>query len=334
MSSIPISTLNTSEATLRNQRYPNTNNASTTHTYGLEANASGVSWSAVIAGAMTAAALSLALMALGVGLGFSAISPWSGEGASISSMSAAGIIWLIGMQVVAAAIGGYLAGRLRTKWAGVHTDEVFFRDTAHGFLVWAVGLVVTASLLASAASTLVGGVAKAGAAATGSAAVGIGGLALGNANNAEATAGLGSVTNYFVDTILRSEKRDDASVSATVNTALPSMSNDTAMRTEVMRIMLNGLGANGLSQADKTYLSQIVATKAGITQTAADQRINDVMAQIKANEMELKAAADAARKAAAKLSLWMFIGLLMGAFCASYAATIGGRQRDNDNVYA
>ena len=94
-----------------------------------EAHASGVSWPAVIAGAFVAAALSLCLLALGTGLGLSAVSPWSGEGASASTIGAAGIVWLIIMQVIAAAMGGYLAGRLRTKWTGVHTDEVFFRDT-------------------------------------------------------------------------------------------------------------------------------------------------------------------------------------------------------------
>lgn len=53
-------------------------------------------------------------------------------------------------------MGGYLAGRLRTKWTGVHNDEVYFRDTAHGFLSWSVALVVTAAFLASAATALTG----------------------------------------------------------------------------------------------------------------------------------------------------------------------------------
>jgi hypothetical protein len=99
-----------------------------------EAYASGVSWAAVIAGAFVAAALSLILLALGTGLGLSSVSPWSNLGASASTIGRVAIIWLIIIQIVGSAMGGYLAGRLRTKWATIHTDEVYFRDTAHGFL--------------------------------------------------------------------------------------------------------------------------------------------------------------------------------------------------------
>src|SRR5476651_1207409 len=125
-----------------------------------EAHSSGVSWAAVIGGAFVAAALSLILLALGAGLGLSSVSPWSNVGASASTIGTAAIVWLIFMQVVSSSMGGYLAGRLRTKWANVHTDEVYFRDTAHGFLTWAVALVVTAAFLTSAATYMVGGDAR------------------------------------------------------------------------------------------------------------------------------------------------------------------------------
>src|SRR6202165_6011215 len=125
-----------------------------------EAYSSGLSWAAVIAGAFVAAALSLILLALGTGIGLSAVSPWSNLGASASTIGKAAIVWLIIIQIIASAMGGYLAGRLRTKWATIHTDEVYFRDTAHGFLVWAVGLVVTAAFLAFAATSLIGGAAQ------------------------------------------------------------------------------------------------------------------------------------------------------------------------------
>src|SRR6202167_5714050 len=131
-----------------------------------EAHSSGVSWAAVIAGAFVAAALSLILLALGTGMGLSSVSPWSNTGASASTIGKAGIVWLIIIQIIASAMGGYLAGRLRTKWATIHTDEVYFRDTAHGFLVWAVGLVVTASFLASAATAMIGGAAQGATAAS------------------------------------------------------------------------------------------------------------------------------------------------------------------------
>jgi MFS family permease len=117
-----------------------------------------VSWGAVIAGAFVAAALSLALLALGTGVGLSAASPWANAGASSSAIGWTAIIWMVVMQFIASSIGGYLAGRLRTKWVNVHTHEVYFRDT-HGFLVWAVGLVITAAFLTAAAASMIGGVA-------------------------------------------------------------------------------------------------------------------------------------------------------------------------------
>ena len=95
------------------------------------------------------AALSLILLALGAGLGLSSVSFWSNAGMSSSTIGTAAILWLILMQIMSSSMGGYLAGRLRTKWANIHTDEVYFRDTAHGFLAWALALVITAAFLAA-----------------------------------------------------------------------------------------------------------------------------------------------------------------------------------------
>lgn len=291
-----------------------------------EANASGVSWPAVIAGAVVAAALSLSLLSLGTGLGLAAVSPWSGEGASAASVGMSGIGWLIFMQVIAASMGGYLAGRLRTKWTGLHTDEVFFRDTAHGFLVWAVGLVMTATLLASATSSLIGGVAK-----TGSGAV----VAAGAAATANATAGdamaksgnsdIGGVSAYLVDSLFRTDRALTASTTAATTAATePS---DANARNEVIRIIANGVTT--MPATDRTYLAQLVAAKTGLSLADAEKRVSELQAQIKATEVAAREAADTARKAAMKLSLWLFVGLLVGAFSASLAATLGGRQRDS-----
>src|SRR5215475_13262394 len=129
-----------------------------------EAYSSSVSWAAIFAGAFVATALSLILLALGTGIGLSSISPWSSQGISTSTASVIAIVWLILTQIVALSIGGYLAGRLRTKWVHVHSDEVHFRDTAHGFLVWAVALVMMAGFLATATTTMLGGVSRIGVA--------------------------------------------------------------------------------------------------------------------------------------------------------------------------
>ncbi|MDP9158630.1 MAG: hypothetical protein M3O09_00155 [Acidobacteriota bacterium] len=256
-----------------------------------EANSSGVSWPAVIAGAFVTAALSLILLSLGTGLGLSSVSPWSNEGASASAAGKGAIVWLIVMQIIASAMGGYLSGRLRTKWTNTHTDEVYFRDTAHGFLAWAVALVLTASFLATAATSVLAAKAHPGPAA---------------ASRAETRSS--DLSDYFIDTLFRSEK-------ATADR------NDSSARGEAGRILANALSQGDMPRDDKTYLTQLVANKTGLSQTDADKRLDDVLNQE-------RQAADTTRRALAHLSLWMFVALLMGAFCASYAATIGGRQRD------
>src|ERR1019366_10433493 len=152
-----------------------------------EAHSAGVSSGAVVAGAFVAAALSLALLALGTGIGLSAVSPWA-NGASAARIGRTAIIWLVLMQLIASSVGGYLAGRLRTKWVNVHTHEVYFRDTAHGFLVWAVGLVITAAFLTTAAASIAGGAVRASAM---------------SADASELAPSRSGPSGYFVDTLLR-----------------------------------------------------------------------------------------------------------------------------------
>lgn len=252
-----------------------------------EAHSSGVSWAAVIGGAAAAAATSLILLALGTGVGLSSVSPWSNAGASASAVGKGAIVWLIVSQIMASAIGGYLAGRLRTKWVSTHTDEVYFRDTAHGFLVWAVGLVITAAFLASAASSVVGGAAQMAATAS----------------------SVADPNAYYVDSLFRSGTPSPDRV-------------DASLRAEVGGIFANGLRQQEVPSADKNYLAQLVAARTGISQTEAEQRVSETITQA-------KQAADTARKAAAHLSYWTFFALLVGAFCASFAATVGGKQRDH-----
>ncbi len=135
-----------------------------------ESTQSAISWAAIIGGAVVAAAVSLILVALGSALGLSAISPWPG-GASATTFTVMTAVWLIITQWVAAGFGGYLTGRLRTKWVATHTHEVFFRDTAHGFVAWALATVLTAALLVSAGSALAAGGARLAGAAGAAAAV-------------------------------------------------------------------------------------------------------------------------------------------------------------------
>ena len=117
---------------------------------------SAVSWAAVAAGGLAAAALTLVLLAFGAGMGFSAISPWSNSGVSSGTFKVGAGVYLIVVAMLSSTIGGYVAGRLRTKWTGLRTDEVAFRDTAHGFLAWGFATVLGAAALSGAATYLVG----------------------------------------------------------------------------------------------------------------------------------------------------------------------------------
>ncbi len=258
-----------------------------------EALSSGASWGAVMGGAFVAAAFYLMLLALGAGFGLSVVSPWSNTGASAAALISAAIVWLIGTNIIAGALGGYITGRLRTKWALVHTDEVFFRDTANGLMAWAVALVVSVTLLASAATYMAGGAASMRSPIEGS-----GSSAIPADPNA-----------YFVDTLFRSDHpATDAK--------------DAATQVEAGRIFANALLRDQPSTADRGYLARLVAVRTGLSQGDAERRVADVIA-------EARQAADTARKAAARLLLWYFLAVLMGAFSASYFATIGGRLRDH-----
>ncbi|HTE13756.1 MAG TPA: hypothetical protein VK642_01635 [Burkholderiales bacterium] len=275
-----------------------------------EAYTSGVSWAAIIAGAVVAASFTLILVSLGSGLGFTMVSPWANEGASATAVGITAVVWLIATQLIASALGGYLAGRLRTKWVDVHTDEVFFRDTAHGLLAWGVSVVISAALLASAATSLIGGAAKAGGTALAAAGVSAAGIA------SKAKSDDIDSTSYFTDALLRKAEptADD---------------NDRSSHEEVSRILINSVKQGDVSPLDKEYLAKVVAARNGVSVEDANKRVTEVIARVKQTTAEAKQAADTARKVAAQLSLWTFLALLIGAFCASYAATIGGRQRDH-----
>src|SRR5580658_1527498 len=125
------------------------------------ASQSAVSWGAIGAGAFVMAAVSLVLLSLGSGLGFAATSPWPSAGISGMTLAVSAAIWLILTQWLSASVGGYIAGRLRMRWIGTHTHEVFFRDTAHGFITWSVASVVVAATLSSGALSSLGTVTRA-----------------------------------------------------------------------------------------------------------------------------------------------------------------------------
>ncbi|KAB8046691.1 hypothetical protein GCN78_23685 [Janthinobacterium rivuli] len=287
----------------------------------------GVSWGAVLAGAAAAAALSFILLILGVGLGLSSVSPWSFNATAIGVST---IAWLAFMQLAASGIGGYMAGRLRVKWSAIHTDEVHFRDTAHGLLAWAVATLLTVALLAGGTRAVLSGAIDAGsgvAAAVGPA-VGAGAAAAGT----KAGEGGANPLDYFSDMLLRA-----APAAGTGTVAAPVANTGTAdQRVEIGKIFATSLSTGSLAADDRAYLGQVVASRTGVTQAEAEARVDAVYARAAKAAADAKAkaqqAADTARKAGAHTALWMFVALLLGAFVASLAATFGGRQRDHERV--
>ncbi len=280
----------------------------------VESSKSAMSWGPIFGGAFAAVGVTLILLLLGSGVGLTMVSPWSGESSSAATVGVTAAIWLVVVQWLSSALGGYLTGRLRTKWAAVHTDEVFFRDTAHGFISWAVATVFVVGFLASSLTSLAG----AGAAAAGAAATAAG--AAGTAAAASSTSTMPDLsTSYFTDALLRPER-----VSANVSRDGGSAS------AEISRILLNDAAEGEVPVGDKTYISSIVAARTGLSEADARTRVDTVLKQIDDAKVAAQEAADKARKAAATTALVGSISLLIGAFIASAAAALGGRQRDEE----
>jgi hypothetical protein len=256
----------------------------------VEPSVPGVSWAAVTAGAVASLALTLVLLSFGVGMGFSVISPWGNSGLSATTFKIGTGLYFIVMAMISSAIGGYIAGRLRTKWVGVQTTEVHFRDTAHGFLAWATASVLGAVLLASPASSLVGGT-------------------LAGATQGAATSAQSSPMSGYVDTLLRSDNPS-------------TQQNPSDTRGEMVRLFTTSFHTgNDLNPADRSYVAKVVSARTGLSQADAEKRVNDVVAQVKTD-------LDEARKTATQTAIWLTLSLFIGAFSASLAATEGGGLRD------
>jgi len=273
---------------------------------------SAASWAAIIAGAVVAVAASLILLALGSGLGFAAVSPWADHGVSATTFTVTAAIWLIVTQWISAGIGGYLAGRLRTRWVGTHSHEVFFRDTAHGLVTWAVATIAAAALVAASVLSLAGaGVHIASAAVSASA----------QGTSAQGTTAGGTTpgtfaASYGTDKLFRSAASTDGA---------PSLQD---MRVEAGHIMANAISAGSVPDADRRYLANLIAAKTGLSQAEARARVDEWVSMGMDAEAKAKAAADAARKAASQASIYTALSLLVGAFIASISAALGGKLRD------
>ena len=285
----------------------------------VESSSSAVSWGPIVAGAVAAAALTFLLMLLGSGLGLTMVSPWSHEGAGVTTVAVSTAIWLVVVQWLSSGLGGYLTGRLRTRWVGIHTDETFFRDTAHGFMAWALATLLVVFVLGSALSSAVGTGVQAASSVASGAAMGASAGAAGNAGN-----GGSNATSYFVDALFR--PTDPAKLAA------PGTEGDAAAASQASRILVASAAAGEVSAADRTYLGQLVAARTGLSQPDATARVDAVLAQVNDAKIKAQQAADAARKAGATFALLGALSLVIGAFIAIVAAVLGGRQRDDEET--
>lgn len=301
---------------------------------------SAVAWCAVFAGAVASAALSLILLLLGTGFGLTLVSPWANEGISGTSFGITSILGITLISLLASALGGYLAGRLRTRWINTANDEVFFRDTAHGFLSWSVATLATAALLTTVISTIISGGVKAGAEVTGSA----------------ATVADTTPLPYLLDSLLRRNantplannpypppgSENPLDTTATNNLQTATGNSNTALQNnntysnspngEIARIFMHAVANGSLPEEDLKYTGQLVAQSTGLDQPAAELRVADTFTRLQTRlreaETTAREAADKTREVSSRTSLWLFISLLSGAFIASLMAVYGGRQRD------
>jgi hypothetical protein len=258
-----------------------------------------ISWSAIFGGTFVIVALSLVLIALGAGMDFASSSPWSHEGISAKHFTYISAVWLIIVQWVSSGLGGYLTGRLRTRWMGVHTHEVFFRDTAHGFLTWAVATVVSVLILLFAMST----------------------ASSGNNHMMNATHIMQSrnqnvaiyedrsadITSYNIDNLFRGDQ--------------PHKAIDPETKSEISHILANTAQDGSLSDVDKAYLAQLVSAHTGLTLQDSEKSVDSMIGKLHQSAVE-------ARKTAATISIYTFLSMLIGAFIASAAAALGGHERD------
>jgi hypothetical protein len=258
----------------------------------VESSAAGTAWPAIIGGAFAAISLALLLLILGAGFGLASVSPWAHTGASATTVTVMTGVWLVVLHWLTSGLGGYLTGRLRVKWTGLHTHEVFFRDTANGFLSWAVASVAGTILVVSTTAFVVSGTA------------------------AVATSATTLVPSaYLLDRLFRTERV----------TTSDTIADDKA---QAGRIILNALMAGEIPAPDKAYLAQLVSAQTGVTQGEAQQRVDQIIADTKSAENKVQQGADATRKAGATLAIFTGLAMLIGAFIACVAAVLGGLRRD------
>jgi hypothetical protein len=268
-----------------------------------------VEWGAVLAGAVLAAAISFVLLAFGAAIGLSATSPWPNVGASTKVIASIAVFWAIAQQIGACMAGGYVAGRMRSRWheSGHETE---FRDGLHGGLVWAVGVLLSAAVFLSAA----GSAATIGAAAVGRTA-------------ASAPANTNDPLDAVIDAMVRPTTVAQSSAAAPAGAVNAPVSANARPRgdegrAEISRIITGAVVKGSLDGSDRTYLAQVVAPRAGIPQQEAERRVDEAITWA-------REAADKARHAAVLTGFVTAASLILSLAAAWFAASRGGHHCDH-----
>jgi hypothetical protein len=252
-----------------------------------------VHWGPVIAGAATASAVFFVLMGFAIALGLAVASPsptWRDTSLGLTVLSAA---WMVFVAIGSYALGGYIAGRVRSSWKASE-DEIHFRDGVHGLLVWAIAVILGVALTWGTAAVI-----AAGAAVTGTPRTGAG----------SAAPTTESVMPFELDRLFRAERRAEPA--------------DAELRAEAARIIQTGLGRNPIAGEDRAHLVRIVAARTGLAPADAERRVTQVVSQA-------RDAVAKARRSAIILGFTTAAALAAAAAAAWAAAGIGGRHRDQE----
>lgn len=280
-----------------------------------------VDWPAALAGIVLAAAVALVMLTFGSAIGLSFANFRGGASVSPIWIGIVAATWLLWVEVSAMMCGGYLTGRLRRRMHDATEHESDVRDGAHGLIVWAgaviVGAIVAAGGIGAAATTVgnaVSTVANVAATAAGPAA----GAAV-NRSGADPMA-------YFTDALFRPVAGAAAPASP------PNGANRTEAVGEAGRILSTDAVSGGVTDADKTYLADLVARTTGMSADDAKKRVDDVTTQINAARQKAADAAEQARKTAVLAAFITAASLLVAAVGAYWAAVAGGNHRDRSVV--
>jgi len=277
-------------------------------------------WGPIIGGAVAAASLSFLLLTFGGAIGLSLTSPWPDTGARLWVVGLAVAWWMVLVQIGSFAAGGYLAGRMRSRWSDA-TPESGFRDSTHGFMVWAVGVLFGAIVLAvvslSTAKT-----------ATQSASVIAAGATTGTTANPRPISA--TPADYAVDLLLRPQPAQGGSAGADVKSA--NNADVEAARSEANRIFAGAIKNQAITERDRSYLGQMVVARTGLPEAEAQKRVDAAITEARDLELKARQQLDKARKATVVTAFITAVSLLISLAAAIVAAGAGARHRDENRI--